>query len=190
MVPLHRVHWPELLTDPASQVVKNPSAKAGDTRGVSSIPRLGRSCGGGHSNPLQYTCLENPMNRAAWWATVCGAAQSWTQLEQLSTRSLTLPNGKEAGQSSFSGMSVDTAAPAAPAAAAESLQSCPTLCDPIDGSPPVTYRLQVMLTQWTVHDKRTEARVWRWGCCDWHFPTCFSFSPREGPYCQFSVANM
>ena len=109
VVPLHRVHWPELLTDLASQMVKNPSAKAGDTRGVSSIPGLGRSHGGGHSNPLQYTCLENPMNRAAWWATVCGAAQNWRQLKQLSTHSLTLPDGKEAGQSSFPGVRVDPA---------------------------------------------------------------------------------
>ena len=43
-------------------------------------PGLGRSIGGGHYNALQYSCLENPMNRGAWWATVCEVAKSWTQL--------------------------------------------------------------------------------------------------------------
>ena len=46
---------------------------------------MGRSPGGGHSNPLQYTCLENPMDRGAWWAIVHGAANSRTRLKQLST---------------------------------------------------------------------------------------------------------
>jgi len=47
-------------------VVKNPPVNAGDT-GL--IPGLGRSPGGGNGNPLQYTCLENSMDRGAWWAT-------------------------------------------------------------------------------------------------------------------------
>ena len=49
-------------------MVKNPPAKAGDTRGMGSIPGLGTSSGGGHGNPLQYSCLENPMDRGAQWA--------------------------------------------------------------------------------------------------------------------------
>ena len=49
-------------------VVKNPPANAGDTREVGSIPGLGRSPRGGNSNLLQYSCLENPMNREAWRA--------------------------------------------------------------------------------------------------------------------------
>ena len=53
-------------------VVKIPSANAGD---VVSIPVWGRSPGGGHGNPLQYSCLENPMDRGAWWATVHGVAK-------------------------------------------------------------------------------------------------------------------
>ena len=53
-------------------MVKNLSAKAGDVRDGSSVPELGRSPGGGHGNPLQYSCLENPMDRGAWWATVHG----------------------------------------------------------------------------------------------------------------------
>ena len=51
-------------------VVKNPSADAGDIRDAGSIPGLGRSLGGGHGNPLQCSCLENPMDRGAWWVTV------------------------------------------------------------------------------------------------------------------------
>ena len=54
---------------PASQVVlvvKNLSADAGDVRDMGSIPGLGRSPGGGHGNSLQYSCLENPMDRGAW----------------------------------------------------------------------------------------------------------------------------
>ena len=45
-----------------------------------SIPGLGRSPGGEHGNPLQYSCLENPMDRGAWWAAVHSAAKSWTPL--------------------------------------------------------------------------------------------------------------
>ena len=63
-------------------VVKNPPAKAGDTGDVDSIPRLGRSPGGGYGNPLQYSCLENLMDRGAWQAIVHWIIKSWTQLNQ------------------------------------------------------------------------------------------------------------
>ena len=59
-------------------VVKNPPVNAGDVRDMGSIPRLGRSPGGGHGNPLQYSCLENPMETGAWQAVVHGVAKSWT----------------------------------------------------------------------------------------------------------------
>ena len=60
-------------------MVKNPPASAGNTRDVGSIPGSGRSPGGGGSgNPLQYSCLENPMDRRAWQSTVHGVAQSDT----------------------------------------------------------------------------------------------------------------
>ena len=49
-------------------VLKNPPAIAGDVRGLDSIPGSGRSPGGGDSHPLQYFCLENPMDRGAWWS--------------------------------------------------------------------------------------------------------------------------
>ena len=57
---------------PRGSVVKNPPINAEDT---GSIPGLGRSPGEGNGNPLQYSCLENPMNRGAWWATVHGVAK-------------------------------------------------------------------------------------------------------------------
>ena len=60
-------------------VVKYPPANVGDT-GL--IFGSGRSPGGGHGNPLEYSCLENPMDRGAWWAIVHGVAKSQTQLSQ------------------------------------------------------------------------------------------------------------
>ena len=68
------------------RAVKKPPANEGDLRGTGSIPGLGRSPGGGHGNPLQYSCLENPMERGAWWAIVHRAAKSQTRLKQLSTQ--------------------------------------------------------------------------------------------------------
>ena len=70
----------------ASQVVlavKNPPASAGDVRDTSLIPWSGRSPGGGHGNPLSYSCLENLMERGALWATVHVVTKSWTLLKQL-----------------------------------------------------------------------------------------------------------
>ena len=64
-----------------AQVVKNSLASTGDLRDLGSILGLGRSPGGGHGNPLQYSCLENPMDRGAWRATVHGVTKSWTQLK-------------------------------------------------------------------------------------------------------------
>ena len=62
-------------------VVKSPPANAGDVRETSLISGSGRSPGGGHGNPLQYSCLEHPMDRGAWWATVYGVAKSLAQLK-------------------------------------------------------------------------------------------------------------
>ena len=61
-------------------VVKNLSANAGDARDASLILGLGRSPGVGSGNLLQYSCLENSVDRGAWWATVHGTAESWIQL--------------------------------------------------------------------------------------------------------------
>ena len=68
------------------QVVQNPPANAEDVRDAGLIPGLGRSPGGGHGNPLRYSCLENPMDRGARQVTVHGAAKSWTQLKWLNTQ--------------------------------------------------------------------------------------------------------
>ena len=58
-------------------MIKNPPANEGEVRDVGSVPGLGRSPGG-HGNPLQYSCLENPMDRGAWRATVHRVAKSQT----------------------------------------------------------------------------------------------------------------
>ena len=65
-------------------MVKNPSANAGDIRDVGSIPESGRSPGGGHGNPFQYSCLENPKDRGACWVSIHRVAKSRTQLKLLS----------------------------------------------------------------------------------------------------------
>ena len=62
-------------------MVKNLPASAGTIRDVGSTPGSGRSPAGGHGNPLQYSCLENPMDRGAWQASVHGVAKSWTRLK-------------------------------------------------------------------------------------------------------------
>ena len=62
---------------PGGSEVKVSACNAGD---LGSIPGLGRSPGEGNGNPLQYSCLENPMDRGAWWATVHGVAKSQTGL--------------------------------------------------------------------------------------------------------------
>ena len=65
-------------------MVKNPPINVGDIKDTGSIPRLGRSPGKENGNPLQYSCLGNPMDRGTWWATVPRVSQSQTQLNRLS----------------------------------------------------------------------------------------------------------
>ena len=67
------------------RVVENPPANAGDVRDRASVSGLRRSPGGAHDNPLQYSCLENPMDRRAWQAIVHGVAKSLTWLQWFST---------------------------------------------------------------------------------------------------------
>ena len=57
-------------------MVKNLPASAGNSGDMGSFPGSGRFPGGGNGNPLQYSCLENPMDRGAWWATVHGVSES------------------------------------------------------------------------------------------------------------------
>ena len=68
-------------------MVKNRLAIAGD---MGSIPGSGRSPGGGNDNPLRYSCLENPMDKEAWWAAVHEVAKEWDITEQLSTHIICL----------------------------------------------------------------------------------------------------
>ena len=67
--------------------VKNPPANAGNSANAGSIPGSGRSPGGGHGSLLQYSCLENPMDREAWRVTVHGVTKTRTQLKRLSSSS-------------------------------------------------------------------------------------------------------
>ena len=59
-------------------VVKNPAARTGEVRDAGLTLEAGRFLGGGHGNPLQYSCLENPMDRGVWWATLHGVIKSQT----------------------------------------------------------------------------------------------------------------
>ena len=85
---------------PGGSVVKNPPAKAGD---VGSIFDLGRSPGEGNGNLLQYSCLGNPVDRGAWWATIHGVAKSQTRLSMheckvpqvVPDRSINVPKTKD-----------------------------------------------------------------------------------------------
>ena len=77
-------------TSQVALVVKNLPANTGDVRDVGLIPGSGRSLGGGQGNPLQYSWLENPMDRGAWQTTVHGVAKSQTQLKRLSTHMVSL----------------------------------------------------------------------------------------------------
>ena len=76
-----RLPTPVFLGFPGDSDGKEFTCSAGD---LGLIPGLARSPGGGHGNPLQYSCLENPMDRGAWWATVHGVA-GWDMTERLST---------------------------------------------------------------------------------------------------------
>ena len=69
------LEWAATAFSQVAQAVKNTPANAGDIRDAVLIPGSGRSPGAGHGNPLQYSCLENPMDRGAWQATVCGVTE-------------------------------------------------------------------------------------------------------------------
>ena len=129
-------------------VVKNPPASVGEGKRCRFIPGSGKFPGGGHGNPLQHSCLENPMDWEAWWATVHRVPQSQTGLKWLSMHvrwrfSLLHPSLPSA-------------------AAAKSLQSCPTLCHPIDGSSPgspVPGTLQARILDWVAI---SFSNAWKW----------------------------
>ena len=66
------------ISFPCGAVVKNLPSSAGDTREMGSIPESGRCPGVGNDSLLQYSCLENSLDRGSWWATVHGVVESWT----------------------------------------------------------------------------------------------------------------
>ena len=75
-----------MLSDLGGSVVKNPPAKTGNTRDEGSIPGSGRCPGVGNGNPLQYSCLENPIDRGAWRATVQGIRKTQIRLTNTHTQ--------------------------------------------------------------------------------------------------------
>ena len=70
--------YKNIETSQEAPVIKNLPADAEDVRNSDLIPGSGRSAGGGHGNPLQYSCLEKPMDRGAWWAAVQRVTRSRT----------------------------------------------------------------------------------------------------------------
>ena len=164
-------------------VVKNPPASAGDIRGSTLNPGLGRSPGEGHGNPLQYSCLENPMDRGAWRAIVHGVTKSRTPLKWLSSirKLFYIPHQRSLTPwwclNMFLHLESSTPSPklhsfqlchrlfisnSPAAAAAKSLQSCLTLWDPIDGSPPgspIPGILQARTLEWVAI---SSSNAWKW----------------------------
>ena len=120
----------------------------------------GGSPGGGHDNPLQYSCLENSMDRGAWQATVHRVAKSQTWLKQLSmhTHTFSLDCIAWIWDSLFSTV--------AATATAKSLQSCPTLCDPIDGAhqapPSLGFSRQEHWSGLPFPSPMHESEKWKW----------------------------
>ena len=82
---LQMISLPFLLGFRDGSSGKEPTTSAGDIRDTGSICGSGGSPGGKHGNPLQYSCLENPMDRGAWWATVQRVTKSQTRLKNLIT---------------------------------------------------------------------------------------------------------
>ena len=130
------------LPFPGGSEDKASACNAGDP---DLIPGWGRSPGEGNGNPLQYSCLENPMDRGTWRATVHRVAKSRTRLSDFTFTFIFI-----IGYQIIS------------AAAAKSLPSCPTLCDPIDGSSPgspVPGILQARTLEWVAI---SFSNAWEW----------------------------
>ena len=149
----------DYLGGPGGLVVKNPPASAGDARDSSSFPGSGRSPGEGNDNPLQYSCLENPMDRGTWCTTLYGVA--WT--EQLT---------QQQKEMNICYMCICT-------------QSCLTLYDPMYCSPPgssIHGIFQTRILEWVVilfssRSSRPRDRTQFSRIADWAFPHLPSESP-------------
>ena len=90
-----------LLATQVALLVKNPPANTEDIRDEGLVPGSGRSPGGGRGNPLQCSCLENPMDRGAWRATVHGVAKCWTRLKRRGMHTHRKPKWKRANKLLF-----------------------------------------------------------------------------------------
>ena len=106
-------------------VVDKLTANAGNALNPCSIPGSGRSPGGEHGGPLQYSCLENPMDRGAWWAAFHKVAKTWRWLKWLSTASDLCHVLEMHSPICLSSVQFSSVA-----------QSCPTLCNPMNRSMP------------------------------------------------------
>ena len=127
-------------------VVRNLAANAWDVRDVALIPGLERSPGGGYGNTPQYSCLENPMDRGAWRATLHRVAKSGTQLKQLSTYYFNWQNNVECFSPTKKFKILKSVC-----MHAKLLQLCPTLFDPMDCSLPGSFIhgiLQARILEW------------------------------------------
>ena len=82
----HEKEGNSVICNNTALVLKNLPASAGDAKDVGSIPGSGRSPKEGMGNTLQYSCLQNPMDRGAWRATVFRVTKSWTRLKRLHAR--------------------------------------------------------------------------------------------------------
>ena len=121
-------------------IFQQPACNAGY---LGSIPGWGRSPGGGHGNPLQYSCMENSMDRGIWQATGHKVAKSWTQLSDwhfhFHTSNIPFLSIYPREIKTFSHLKmwpINEYFDMLLLLLAKSLQLCPTLCDPIDSSPP------------------------------------------------------
>ena len=83
MINAHKWGFPGGICD-----LKKPACKCRRRKRIGFIPGLGGAPRGGHGNPLQYSCLENPIDRGAWRATVPGVTKGWTQLKGLSMHAM------------------------------------------------------------------------------------------------------
>ena len=90
----------EIRASQVALVAKNSPPKAGDIKDTGLIPGLRRSPGGEHGNPLQYSSLENPMDRGTWWPMVHSVTKSWTWLKRLSMHTHTHETSAREGQAS------------------------------------------------------------------------------------------
>ena len=167
-------------------MVAHPPTNARDARDTGSVPGLGRSPGGGHGNPLQCSFLENPMDRGAWWAAVHGVAKSRTRPSDGHCIARAPPASGDR-RNSFRFLKLTPIWGdafwlfEATRIRVKSLQSCPTLCNPMACSPPgfsVHGILQARILEWVA---MPSSRGSSWSR-DQTQASCISYICRQVPY--------